>query len=119
MSVSLSMTSDFDTSEEYEEYHQQRQQRRKRWTGHAGFAFPINRKRLFCVVEEEFEEDSLEQADASVAPVGDGHAISDSPWDNGELECYGLKGKASWMREMKSLDSFPDNQLWIDVPMDV
>lgn len=61
----------------------------------------------------------MEQDDnASVTSVGNGHAISDSPWDDGEQESFGLKGKTSWTREMKSLDSLSDIQLWIDVPVE-
>ena len=116
MSVSLSITSVFETSEMYGQ--QPRQSRRKRWTGHAGFAFPVNHQRLFCVAEEDDTISTIGQDDTSVTSVGNGHVISDSPWDNGEQESYGLKGKASWTREMKSLDSFSDNQLWIDVPME-
>ena len=119
MSVSLSITSVFETSEIHGQQQQiPRQTRPKTWTGHAGFAFPINDQGLFCVAEEEDSISSMEPDDTLVTSVGDVHAISDSPWDNGEQENYGLKGKASWTREMKSLDSFSDNQLWIDVPME-
>ncbi len=96
--------------------------RRKRWTGNAGFAFPVNRRGLFYVEEEEEDDDesftTVEQDDVPATPVSQVHAVSDSPWSNDEQEIYGVKGKTSWIREMKSLGSFSDNQLWTDVQIE-
>lgn len=115
--TSVSLSPLFDTSTEFADFGQpQPKPRRKRWTGDAGFAFPVNRKGLFHVAEEEEEEE--EEDDILATPVSQAHAISDSPWSNDEQEIYGVKGKTSWIREMKSLGSFSDNPFWIDVQIE-
>jgi len=113
----------FDTSAEFAVFGQPPPRpRRKRWTGNAGFAFPVNRRGLFYVEEEEEDDDesftTVEQDDVPATPVSQVHAVSDSPWSNDEQEIYGVKGKTSWIREMKSLGSFSDNQLWTDVQIE-
>ncbi|KAK2460143.1 hypothetical protein APHAL10511_007822 [Amanita phalloides] len=122
LSVSLSMSSFFDPSEESGIYGHQG--RRKRWTGHPGFTFPVNcGNGLFRVVEEEEHEVPVSASDSIVdfqevsgTSPGNGSVVSDSPWDNGELESYGMKGKASWMHDMRSLDSADDQfYAWIRV----
>lgn len=124
-SIDLSFTSTCNPDEGYgifEHYEEQ-----KRWTE---FAFPTGRRNgRFLIAEEEGRRNednttfsdfvdglSSEHDDVSCAPVGNVFVFSDSPWDNGEQESYGMKGKTSWIREMESLD-FTDGQPWFDIEL--
>lgn len=91
------------------------------WTGETGFKFPRIIKRWkkrntlqftppFPVVEEdECEEEAVESRRCQA-----NGQISDSPWDNGINESYGLKGRASWRQAIKLSDSADEQQIWIN-----